>query len=136
MSGDVRLDAATLEWVAEQMERAQEGADHLRASYVRHKAREARSRPPALSDWVRACEGTGLGPMTMGESDDGWALFWGGDSFGAGLDGTFVSLAYDQDSCSVVAAIGFLPFVYRTPAELRAALEAIAREAPSSGAPS
>ena len=134
----VRLDAATLEWVAEQLRQAADSPDPDAWRYagallgsakarMRHAA-EARSRPPALSDWVLACEVAGAGAVGLDRDDDGNSVIWCGDSaFCAYVDGSFATLS----GAPLTARLGYADTVYRTPAELRAALEALASEVPS-----
>jgi len=137
VSAEVRLDAATLEWVAEQM---RSGRDDVRrgmdqrvwmssmAALLEKCAAEARSRPPALSDWVLACEVAGAGAVGLDRDDDGNSVIWCGDSaFCAYVDGSFATLS----GAPLTARLGYADTVYRTPAELRAALEALASEVPS-----
>lgn len=101
-AADVRLDAATLEWVAEQM---RSGRDDVRrgmeqrvwmgsmAASLDKTAAEARDRQPAFSDWIRATEGTGLGEP----------LSWWDDGVDGGLE---VAACWQHAGRRVVAYMG------------------------------
>lgn len=84
------------------------------ASHVRALKSEAEARPPLLSDWVRACEGTGLGEPGCGQID--WP------EHQVTIDGTgAVAMRHPPrgDADQIAAS---------TPAELRAALNRLAEE--------
>lgn len=75
--------------------------------------------PTRLSDWVRACEGTGLG-------DPAWVV-WDDGMRGYYQDGTIVCVDIGDGQC-LGATITSESLTCSTPAELRAALERIAGE--------
>jgi hypothetical protein len=91
-------------------------------------ALEAEAREPDLADWVRAAMSSKLGPLTMSATDDGeWILFWGPDNFAAALEGTFVHIAhYGEDAEEIGVTLGYSNERITDPAELHAALNAIA----------
>lgn len=129
MSAEVRLDAATLEWVAQWCDcQAAARYDHARgdleavAMNCRQWRNEARSRPPALSDWIRSCEGTGL-------------RIYSADVSMQHCDVVLEDVASADARAIVKVDVPTGPFGYKThevrcstPAELRAALEALASE--------
>lgn len=134
-----RLDAGTLrevaKWHEEQAElwegecRA-EVSQHLdEATRLRAIATEAAALPPRLSDWIRACEGTGLGePHWSGErwDDSGQIVAWFRPDMG-------VVMLIDGDAAPTAAVVTADPResngdTYYTPAELRACLVRLAGE--------
>lgn len=143
MSGDVRLDAATLRWCAawheEQrvkaltfakaaidpsLSRTTATAHRFTAEHFEALATEAASRPPALSDWIRACEGTGLGEFEWGHGHRSICLRWREHATAVEIihgGGVWVGRWPDDRDTAVQRCA--------TPADLRAALERIAAEA-------
>lgn len=155
MSGEVRLHAPTLEWAqgrCEEQARDDEGwaltalgGVDRNTEFFRGRARgyrkaadcfgamaaEARSRPPAFSDWIRATEGTALGEPEWDEHEAGCAM-WRRN----GETALLVVLRGQPVKWAEVVLYGKLnghdplttPDIHcTTPAELRAALEALAR---------
>lgn len=125
-SAEVRLDAATLRWVLALFSGDHGGWGGV-YDILRARLAEAEVRPPALSDWVRACEG--LGELSMSWEDGGLVL-------GRGGDGWIVDVNISRDDGRSPSlwiwrhARGkrLVGNSYATPAELRAALDALARE--------
>lgn len=95
----------------------------------------------ALSDWVRACEGTGLGEpcVAANQGDSALCVFFdlggrlGGDPFPRRDDVPDVYVEIDPTEARVYAARdeGGLTAKCTTPTDLRAALEALALAVPS-----
>lgn len=150
MSADIRLDPVTLRWCAAKLragllaplevaanqtvtlgayEDAEEAVDLATAAIEAIEAAATEARPPLLSDWIRACEGTALGePTWSGERWDysGQVVAW----FDAGHR---VVMHVDGRGAPMGARITDDPRegdgVYcSTHAELRAALDRLAAE--------
>lgn len=135
----VSLDPATLRWVMAECRTMVAATNNVGGSLDSCNAysniayqcdrqlAEAASPPPALWEWIRACEGTGLGEP----------LNWWDD----GLDGLDLAAEWFAAGKRVIAYCGPNgggPYVEvdgevhtrcATPADLRAALERIAAEA-------
>lgn len=129
---DKRLDPATLRHIAAEL-RALDPRKHAHhevsfAAGIRDGlevlADEAAALPPRLSDWVRACEATKLGPFTLGQTKNGLAFFFGEDGhewivdFHPDLTMAFIEKV---DDCEA--------YTCDTPAELMAALDRLAEDA-------
>ncbi len=70
-SDKIRLDAATLRWIIEHAKQPS-----VQVMWLAYLEAEAVSRPPLLSDWVRACETSKLGVPTPGSVDWGWGVYY------------------------------------------------------------
>jgi len=129
MSVGIRLDPATLR--AMEAYHFGEAADwydcravaewHQREyERLRDLADKAEARPPLLSDWIKACEGTALGDPSFEAEGDGISAYFSSNGVTVYLDGmgreTWLWDTVETTRCA-------------TPAELRAALDRLAAEA-------
>jgi hypothetical protein len=148
-----RLDAATLRWAVAEVSTMRDayanvgGGDPCNAlAGIAHDLRRAlavtESAPPRLSDWVAACEGTALGePGICRESlDFSLGLFFDVDGFGRTEGADPEEWAAIEVHLDAERPGGWMARVYvardegamharcTTPSDLRAALEALAKE--------
>jgi hypothetical protein len=140
VSAPVKLCPATLRWLLAQWAEAQrpDGEptmfDHFNEGptqsvpdvmrSIERRAEEAESRPPLLSDWVAAAEGSKLGVPHPGTADGNWALFFGTDD----AFGPYVTFPETGATLYPTDAFRSPSIDCTTPAALRAALDALAGE--------
>lgn len=128
-SDKIRLDPATLRHACEVIVRyLQAPIDAIRESCEREAiAAEAAAaaQPPRLSDWLRACEESKLGPPTPGRFQGGCALFLG--------DGDDEAWVVPYERHAIMYWRGGSMRSCSTPAELTAALNVLAEDMTRAG---
>lgn len=141
-SDKIRLDPATLRWVAgelgkpwgdapvDEQERGAQRALGIVSESLTERAAEEDARPPMLSDWVRACECAGMGAVRIAieREPDGHphTIRWTVVSFSE----TDAAFAISHDGIASYSHDGEAWAEVATPAELTAALDRLAEEAP------
>lgn len=150
MSADIRLDPATLVYLSQAMNEAADGmalAEPIMRRLVQfidglRLQADAEARSPLLSDWLRACESSNLGPPEVSFAPHtGVVCRWRRAPheghpvsvrvlvLWSAMPRAEVSACHDLTGHPTATGWRLGPLAYTTPTELHAALDRLAAEA-------